>query len=550
MPQFSAERLEQLRTVDPVAMESIAATAGIDDPIAKKWLQSHELVLAGKQAAARTVLLEAPRGSDPRLKALWENDLGVISALECDEAAAQTHFLNALKFDPLCAAAAANLSLVTESPNPRRDRQAATGGRRDGVAQSRTSRVALLSLLFNWPSTGGGTVHTAETGKFLSRAGYDVRHFYAQFTDWGLGNVAEPTGVPSVPLAFATASWNAETIQRRFREAVDAFQPDYVIITDSWNFKPLLAKAVRGYRYFLRLAALECLCPLNNVRLLVGAEDDIGSCPRHQLATPTVCRQCVTARRNSSGRLHQLERTLSGFDDEGYSETLHEAFAEAEGVLVVNPLVAEMVRPFAKKVHVVPSGFDSARFPWPWADRGEAEPSSVRMQIFFAGLIDEFMKGFRVLHEACRRLWQKRQDFELVATGEPIGRIDPFTRFVGWLSQEELPSHLRQAAFLVFPTIAEEALGRSAVEAMGSGRPVIASRIGGLQFTVAEGATGLLFEPGNVEELTRQMERLLDDPPLRERMGQAARERFERHFTWDAVIKQHYLRLMPLRAEH
>jgi glycosyltransferase involved in cell wall biosynthesis len=404
-------------------------------------------------------------------------------------------------------------------------------------------RVALLSLLFNWPSTGGGTVHTAETGKFLQRAGYDVRHIYAQYADWGLGNVTQPLETPCEPLVFDAASWNAAEIQRRFRRAVDTFAPDYVIITDSWNFKPLLAEAVQGYRYFLRLAAQECLCPLNNVRLLVDDQGTVSACPKQQLATPEVCRQCVQQRQQHSGRLHQAERELSGYGTPDYDQRLRRAFAEAEGVLAVNPLIATMVAPYCKAVHIVPSGFDPARFPWPWPDETQRAPGS-RAIIFFAGLVEEYMKGFRVLHAAGARLWEKRQDFEIVATHDPPGQFDPMTRFVGWLSQDELPRQLRQADIVVFPTIAEEALGRTAVEAMGVGRPVIASRIGGLPFTVVEGLTGLLFEPGNDEQLASKINLLLDDPDLHEWMGQAARRRFVEEFTWDAVIEKHYRQLL------
>src|SRR5262249_20730723 len=161
---------------------------------------------------------------------------------------------------------------------------------------------------------------------------------------------------------------------------------------------------------------------------------------------------------------------------------LRRAFAEAEGVLVVNPLIATMVSPYAKAVHVLPSGFDPERFPWPWPDDVSGRSSNSPSKILFAGLIDEPMKGFHVLHEACRKLWEVRQNFELVVTGEPSGMVDSFIRYIGWLTQEELPKRLRESDLLVFPTVAEEALGRSAVEAMGVGRPVIASRIGGLPF--------------------------------------------------------------------
>jgi glycosyltransferase involved in cell wall biosynthesis len=409
--------------------------------------------------------------------------------------------------------------------------------------------VAIVSLLFNWPSTGGGTVHTAEIGTFLQRAGYVVRHIYAQYADWNIGNVTEPLDVPSEALEFDQSTWNAPAIQRGFKEAVDRFVPDYVIITDSWNFKPLLAEALAGYRYFLRLAAMECLCPLNNVRLLVGAEGQVEACPRQQLASPEVCGNCVTRRQHFSGSLHQAERALAGYGTAEYDQTLRRAFASAAGILVVNPVVAAMVRPFASAVHVVPSGFDPQRFPWPWPEDDPLAPPRRRTQIFFAGLVEEYMKGFHVLHAACKRLWASRQDFELVATGDPAGQVDDFTRFIGWQSQGDLPRRIRQADMLVFPTIAEEALGRSAVEAMGTGRPVIASRIGGLPFTVHDGETGLLFEPGNADDLAQKIARLLDDEPLREQMGLAGRKKFEEEFAWPVIIERHYRKLLsPIGA--
>ena len=70
-------------------------------------------------------------------------------------------------------------------------------------------RVAILSFLFNWPSTGGGIVHTVELARFLARAGYDVRHFYARYPGWGVGRgrgAAAP--YPSEALEFDEATWN------------------------------------------------------------------------------------------------------------------------------------------------------------------------------------------------------------------------------------------------------------------------------------------------------------------------------------------------------
>ena len=169
------------------------------------------------------------------------------------------------------------------------------------------------------------------------------------------------------------------------------------------------------------------------------------------------------------------------------------------------------------------------------------------VSLFMAAVQGEFIKGYHVAHEACRLLRQTRSDFELVVTFDPPGKIDEFTRSVGWCSQEELPRHYRAADICLVPTIAQDGLSRTSVEAMASGIPVIASRIGGLPFTVNDGVTGLLCEPGEPEDLARQIARLLDNPPLRRRMGLEGRRRYEDEFRWETVIDRHYRPLLSRR---
>ena len=165
----------------------------------------------------------------------------------------------------------------------------------------------------------------------------------------------------------------------------------------------------------------------------------------------------------------------------------------------------------------------------------------------FAGDVKEGTKGFAVLYEACSYLWQKRNDFELIATGEPVDVCDGFTRFIGWQSQTDLPNEMALADVIVCPTIAQEGLGRTAVEAMGVGRPVVASRLGGLPYTVTDGVTGLLCEPNNVIDLANRIEQLMDSPELREKLGKNGRARFERDFIWDVIINRHYRPLFSRR---
>ena len=140
----------------------------------------------------------------------------------------------------------------------------------------------------------------------------------------GLGDrrVNDRLPIASDALEFDRSNWSLEAIQSRFRAAVDQFGPDFVIVADSWNMKPILAEAIQHYPYFLRFQAQECLCPLNNLRLLALRPDDVEQCPRNQLATPAICRSCVIDRGPSPGTLHQWERALAQVGTAEYDQRL------------------------------------------------------------------------------------------------------------------------------------------------------------------------------------------------------------------------------------
>lgn len=507
----------------------VSSSEDPDDNWMVRRQQAGVLACRGEYSAARRKLWRLMQeASTSHQRASAACDLAAISAALGYPKAAKQGFCRALKLAPHHIAAKQNLLQMGQF-----------GEAASVSAASARPRIAILSLLFNWPSTGGGTVHTKELADALQENGYEVRQIYAVQEQWGLGRVTEPLSVSSASLVFENDDWTAESIQARFRDAVDEFAPDVVIITDSWNTKPLMAEAVADYPYFLRLAALETICPLNNVRLLFE-RGGLVQCQRNQLAEPQECRACVQHHARSSGGLHQAERQLAGFFDSDYPERLRRAYQGAEGVLAVNPAIADLVRRFCRRVHVVPSGFDPWRFPEP-EEHAPRDEANSRTRFLFAGLVDEPMKGFAVLMEACQQLWSQRQDFELIVTSDVRSEWDaPFVRWIGWQSQTDLPAAIRAADVLMFPTLAQEALGRTAVEAMGCDKPVIASRLGGLPWVVEEGVTGLLVNSGDPSDLVSKMTHLLDDPALRRQLGRAGREKFAREFPWPVILERHY----------
>jgi glycosyltransferase involved in cell wall biosynthesis len=82
-----------------------------------------------------------------------------------------------------------------------------------------------------------------------------------------------------------------------------------------------------------------------------------------------------------------------------------------------------------------------------------------------------------------------------------------------------------RSVFTLIPSICRESCPTVAMEAMAMGRPIIASRIGGLTDLVDEGVTGFLVPPGDSNALRQSIELLLANPNLREQMGRAGKNK-------------------------
>ena len=221
------------------------------------------------------------------------------------------------------------------------------------------------------------------------------------------------------------------------------------------------------------------------------------------------------------------------------------------------------------------SAFPRAR--WETVHNGvemDAEPGPPGDTILLAGRVSPD-KGVHVLLEAFRALCEGRDDLRLELIGDEAlpprsmqvrldeePRVRRLARFYGrpgylrpllaelpaavaervthttWIEHDRMRAAYGRAAVVVLPSVWEEPFGMPAVEAMAAGRPVVASRVGGLPEVVRDGETGLLVPPDDPGALARAVATVLDDAELGRRLGEAGRRRARERFSWDAVARR------------
>ncbi len=151
----------------------------------RRYHEARDLAVAGQIASARVILDEiAAHAPDLQWQALILNDRGVLATADGDLQAAGQWFDNAVALDTNCQVARQNLAALSatndEGRATTRTSNPDTTLQEPSIADVRKARIAILSFLFNWPSTGGGIVHTYELIEFLRRVGFHLHHIFAR----------------------------------------------------------------------------------------------------------------------------------------------------------------------------------------------------------------------------------------------------------------------------------------------------------------------------------------------------------------------------------
>lgn len=328
----------------------------------------------------------------------------------------------------------------------------------------------------------------------------------------------EITGPVQKVKAALTAVYSFDS-KHRVMNRIAEFRPDVVHVH---NFFPLISPSVY---YACREAGVPIVQTLHNYRLICPnaqllrngriCEDCVG----RSIAWPSVVHACYrdsTVGSASVAGMIAIHRWLGTWKHAVDAFIATTEFSRTK--LVEGGLPKERIA--VKPNFVLQSSLDTSAGPRDYA--------------LFVGRLSE-EKGIRTLLSAWNKL---KPEFPLKVAGEgPLlkevqgseerGRIE----YLRAQHHEQIQSLMRGAAFLVVPSVCYEGLPLVIVEAFSVGLPVIASGHGSLACVVKDRHTGLLFRPGEPDDLARKIDWAVSNPKELLKMGRNARTAYLIEYT-------------------
>lgn len=170
--------------------------------------------------------------------------------------------------------------------------------------------------------------------------------------------------------------------------------------------------------------------------------------------------------------------------------------------------------------------------------------------VLFVGGLDKphFFKGVEYLIESVAKIHDESLVLIIVGDGDLKDRYKSVAErenvsdrviFAGKVPDQELPGYYSAADLVVLPSFTMgEAFGMVLVEAMATGKPVIASNLPGIRTVVNEGRNGFLVQPKDVDSLAAKIQYLIQNKNVSREFGVDGRKKAEEKYSWDKIAKK------------
>ncbi len=230
-----------------------------------------------------------------------------------------------------------------------------------------------------------------------------------------------------------------------------------------------------------------------------------------------------------------------------YAPLMQRVLARVDRIIATSPnymASSPVLRRWKDKCTAIPLGIDPAPFLNAHASRPLSAGAPPEPRLLFVGAL-RYYKGLQYLLQALAALPGVR--LTVIGRGPMERTWKDLARTLGIGSRVDflcdvpnslLPPYYAECDIFVFPSCERsEAFGLAQLEALAAARPVVSTELGtGTSFVNVDGVTGLVVPPRDSRALATAIQKLLDDPQRRARMGAAGRERVLQEFTLDKTV--------------
>jgi len=205
-----------------------------------------------------------------------------------------------------------------------------------------------------------------------------------------------------------------------------------------------------------------------------------------------------------------------------------------------------------KKIHTVYNGIETGIF-CPDQEKRERIRSTFdishneKLLLFFSFVTKQ--KGLHILINALSEILKSYTQIKLMVVGDgdylsdakktvKQSGLDNHVIFTGHIPRENSSEYINASDIYILPTLRQEGMPFSLLEAMSCQKPVLASNIGGLPSVIDDGINGLLIPPGNTDQLVQKILYLLDNKDFSQRLAENARKKAVEKFSLKRMVDE------------
>jgi glycogen synthase len=400
-------------------------------------------------------------------------------------------------------------------------------------------RLLFLTNFYPPASMGGYEEWCQEVAEGLRQRNHEVRVLTSQYgraampddPDWVYRDLHLEMEMASLRngLSFFTSRHRRERHSLTcLQHHINTFQPDWVIVWGMWNLPwslPALAESLRPERVAYYLGDYWPTLPPQYLNYWQApAQNWLTAVPKWLLSLP------------ARWLLARTKRPSLAFPHALFCSHFLQQELERQGVSF-------------GQTQVIPGAVDTRPY---YSPNGHITEANEPLNLLYVGRLRPD-KGIETAVQAMSHLINRQGEQQLhlsiVGRGDPAyerqlrqmvaqANLDHYITFNGIVPKTELAQIYHQADVLLFTSVWQEPFGRVIVEAQAAGLVVVGTATGGAAELLLDEETGLRFEPDKPVQLACQIQRLRQEPRLRQRLAQAGKARAVTQFDLKRMVAE------------